>query len=139
MYLLGFVGLDADEIIDKLPDQLSGGMQRRVAIGRTLLSTSPTVMLLDEPTTGLDPLAIKNVLAIISKLKDEKQVSTISVTHQIADALCLSQRFLVIVDGQLLFDGQVDKLREIDTPEVLNFLKPFKDSIDQIKNSNFIV
>ncbi len=137
--MLGFVGLDADEIIDKLPDQLSGGMQRRVAIGRTLLSTSPTVMLLDEPTTGLDPLAIKNVLAIISKLKDEKQVSTISVTHQIADALCLSQRFLVIVDGQLLFDGQVDKLREIDTPEVLNFLKPFKDSIDQIKNSNFIV
>ncbi len=136
--MLGFVGLDADEIINKLPEELSGGMQRRVAIGRTLLSTSPTVMLFDEPTTGLDPRAIKSVLSLISKLQIEKKVSTISVTHQIADALYLSDRFLVIVDGVLLFDGPIDKLKNDSSEAVQNFLVPFRESFESVIKSNLI-
>ena len=66
--MLGFVGLEADEIIDKLPESLSGGMQRRVAIGRALLSTDPKIMLYDEPTTGLDPQSSQTVLELINKL-----------------------------------------------------------------------
>lgn len=136
--MLGFVGLDADEIIDKLPEELSGGMQRRVAIGRTLLSTNPSIMLFDEPTTGLDPKSIKSVLSLIAKLKKEKAVSTISVTHQIADALALSDRFLVIIDGLLLFDGTMDKLRTEPNEEVQNFLVPFRESFDAVAKSNLM-
>ena len=77
--MLGFVGLDADEIQDKLPEQLSGGMQRRVAIGRALLSTDPKVMLYDEPTTGLDPQATEKVINLINKLHGEKSISSIVV------------------------------------------------------------
>jgi phospholipid/cholesterol/gamma-HCH transport system ATP-binding protein len=93
--MLGFVGLDAEEIIDKLPEQLSGGMQRRVAIGRALLSTNPKIMLYDEPTTGLDPVSTENVLQLINKLTRERQISTIVVTHQIADAIDIADRYLV--------------------------------------------
>ncbi len=84
--MLGFVGLSED-ILDRLPDELSGGMQRRVAIGRALLSTDPRIMLYDEPTTGLDPQATINVIQLINRLAEVKRVTSIVVTHQIADAV----------------------------------------------------
>jgi phospholipid/cholesterol/gamma-HCH transport system ATP-binding protein len=99
--MLGFVGLEAEEIIDKLPEQLSGGMQRRVAIGRALLSTNPKIMLYDEPTTGLDPVSTENVLQLINKLTRERDISTIVVTHQIADAIDIADRYLVIHGGEV--------------------------------------
>lgn len=126
--MLGFVGLNAEEILDKLPEQLSGGMQRRVAIGRALLSTDPRIMLYDEPTTGLDPQSTATVLALMNKLTLEKKISTIVVTHQIADALWLANRFLVISQGRVAFDGSLDELRSCQKSQVIEFLAPFRAS-----------
>lgn len=136
--MLGFVGLDADEIMYKLPEHLSGGMQRRVAIGRALLSTDPSVMLYDEPTTGLDPQATEKIIKLIMKLQSEKELSTIVVTHQIADAIGIANRFIVIVDGELAFDGNLEELRDSKDVRVIKFLKPFKASFDDVKNKKFI-
>lgn len=136
--MLGFVGLDADEIIDKLPEQLSGGMQRRVAIGRALLSTNPKIMLYDEPTTGLDPQSSENVLLLINKLTREREISTIVVTHQIADALTIADRFIVIHAGEVAFDGSAVGLRDSTDERVMDFLKPFKSSIAGVTEREFV-
>lgn len=136
--MLGFVGLDADEIIDKLPEELSGGMQRRVAIGRALLSTDPRVMLFDEPTTGLDPKATQNVLNLIKKLYSEKSISNITVTHQIYDAVNLANRYIVIYDGEVAFDGTLVELRDSQDERVKTFLKPFLISMNNVIEKNLL-
>ncbi len=136
--MLGFVGLDADEIMNKLPEHLSGGMQRRVAIGRALLSTDPKIMLYDEPTTGLDPQSTENVINLIQKLHDEKNISTIVVTHQIADAFSIADRFIVIIEGRVVFNGSFEELRNSRDTEVLLFLAPFRTSLYDVQKKNFI-
>lgn len=136
--MLGFVGLEADEIIDKLPEQLSGGMQRRVAIGRALLSTNPKIMLYDEPTTGLDPQSTENVLILINKLTREREISTIVVTHQIADALSIANRFIVIHAGEVAFDGTATELRDSKDDRVTGFLEPFKSSFAGVAQREFL-
>jgi phospholipid/cholesterol/gamma-HCH transport system ATP-binding protein len=136
--MLGFVGLDADEIIDKLPDELSGGMQRRVAIGRALLSTDPKIMLYDEPTTGLDPRSSEQVLHLINKLNQEKGTASIVVTHEIADAFSLAGRYLIIVAGEVAFDGSLEELRDSADPRVVDFLAPFRESFSQVSRKRFI-
>jgi phospholipid/cholesterol/gamma-HCH transport system ATP-binding protein len=135
--MLGFVGL-SDEIIDRLPDELSGGMQRRVAIGRAFLSTDPKIMLYDEPTTGLDPRMTQNVSDLINRLSIEKKVTTIVVTHQIADAFVVANKFIIIQDGEVVFDGDVNQLRTSQVPVVVDFLEPFRDSIANVRNADFI-
>ncbi len=136
--MLGFVGLDADEIMNKLPEHLSGGMQRRVAIGRALLSTDPKVMLYDEPTTGLDPQSTENVINLINKLHDEKSLSSIIVTHQIADAVAIADKFVVIVDGEVVFIGNLEQLRLSDNERVKAFLEPFRQSVMQVTEKKFV-
>ena len=136
--MLGFVGLDADEVIDNLPEQLSGGMQRRVAIGRALLSTNPTIMLYDEPTTGLDPVAKEKVRTLIKMLHSEQNISSIVVTHHIADAIDMGKRFVVIVDGEVAFDGDLMGLSRSRDPRVLDFLAPFRASITDTALQGFI-
>jgi len=135
--MLGFVGLD-DEIIDRLPDELSGGMQRRVAIGRALISTDPKIMLYDEPTTGLDPNMTGNVISLIKRLVEIKQVTSIVVTHQIADAFDLADKFIIIEEGRAVFDGDITQLRHSSDKRVVDFLRPFRESIDNVKKIDFI-
>ena len=136
--MLGFVALNPDEVIDQLPEHLSGGMRRRVAIGRALLSTDPKVMLYDEPTTGLDPTAAQNVLELINKLRKEKAVSSIVVTHQIADAFALADRFIVIFEGSVVFDGSLESLRESREKAVETFLAPFRESVTAVLHKRFV-
>lgn len=136
--MLGFVGLDAEEIVDKLPEQLSGGMRRRVAIGRALLSTNPKIMLYDEPTTGLDPQATDKVLDLIKKLHQEKSVSSIAVTHQIADAFAMADRFIVIYEGEVAFDGSLAELRDCQDDRVRAFLDPFRASFTDVAGRKFV-
>lgn len=136
--MLGFVGLDADEVVDKLPEQLSGGMRRRVAIGRALLSTDPKIMLYDEPTTGLDPQATDNILNLIKKLHQEKSISSIAVTHQIADAFAMADRFIVIYEGEVAFDGSLAGLRDCQDDRVRSFLDPFRASFTGVAGRKFV-
>jgi phospholipid/cholesterol/gamma-HCH transport system ATP-binding protein len=136
--MLGFVGLDAEEIGDKLPEELSGGMRRRVAIGRALLSTDPKIMLYDEPTTGLDPAATETVLRLISKLHRQKNIASVIVTHQITDAVKIADRFVVLHDGQVAFVGNLGELRESTEERVVAFLKPFRESFEELAKKRFV-
>ena len=136
--MLGFVGLDPEEVGDKLPEELSGGMRRRVAIGRALLSTNPKIMLYDEPTTGLDPYQVQNVLSLITKLHVEKQISSIVVTHQIADALEIADRFIVISGGEVAFNGSLNDLRNSTDERVVEFLRPFRESHERVDAKRFL-
>lgn len=135
--MIGFVGMNPDEVVDQLPEELSGGMQRRVAIGRALLSAEPQVMLYDEPTTGLDPQSTAQVLSLILKLQNERRVSSIVVTHQIADSFAITDRFIVILRGRVVFDGTAEQLRDSDHPGVRKFLDPFKESMSGVVYRRF--
>jgi len=134
---LEFVDLDPD-IIDKLPEELSGGMRRRVAVARALVSTRPKIMLFDEPTTGLDPQATESVLKLILKLQQVQRMSVIIVTHQIADALKLADQYIVIHNGRLVFDGDVEHMRTAEVPELVDFLAPFRSSIEEVIRKKLI-
>ncbi|HXF49509.1 MAG TPA: ATP-binding cassette domain-containing protein [Verrucomicrobiae bacterium] len=127
---LSEVGLDP-EIIDRMPDELSGGMRRRVAIARALASLEPKIMLYDEPTTGLDPLAVDTILDQINSLQQRKEVTSLVVTHDISDALKVSDRFIMIADGELIFEGNSKELRDSDHPFVAGFLAPFKNTLSR--------
>jgi len=133
--MLQRVGLDADVLIDRLPDELSIGMQRRVAIARALASNDPQVMLYDEPTTGLDPISVEMITDIILRLRQELHVSGIVVTHEIPHALKVGNRFLFLYDRRVAFEGTSQELAESRDPDLVRFLEPFRVSLMQAFHS----
>jgi len=126
--ILRYLGLSED-LLDVLPDELSGGMQRRVAFGRAVAAESPRIMLYDEPTTGLDPISITNITELINKLRREKGVSSIVVTHQITDAFDVADQFIVLLKGRIVFDGTVAEMLECRDEYVCEFLRPYMESV----------
>ena len=112
-------------------------MQRRVAIARALLSTAPKIMLYDEPTTGLDPESTTKVLELMDKLTQNRNIATIVVTHQFLDALEISDKFILIEQGRVAFDGSLSELRDSTEPRVLRFLEPFRESLRALDQKGF--
>jgi len=120
--VLGFVGLTGFD--ERMPSELSGGQRRRVGIARAMAS-KPSLLLFDDPTTGLDPVIASNVDDEIVKLRDLEHVTSIFVTHQIRDAFYVARheavrngggieirdsateraRFLVLHEGRIFFEG----------------------------------
>jgi phospholipid/cholesterol/gamma-HCH transport system ATP-binding protein len=133
--MLQRVGLDPAELLDRLPDELSVGMQRRVAIARALASNDPEIMLYDEPTTGLDPISVEMITDIILRLRQDMHVSSIVVTHEIPHALKVGNRFLFLYDRRVAFEGTSQELAESDQPDLVRFLDPFKISLAQAFHS----
>jgi len=141
--VLGFVGLS--EHIDKQPSALSGGQRRRVAIARAM-AARPTLLLYDEPTTGLDPITSLTIDAEIVKLRDLEAVTSVIVTHQLRDAFYVSTHsatrgsdgqlqiaaateakineadFVMLKDGTIHFEGSADELRASTDPYLISFL-----------------
>jgi phospholipid/cholesterol/gamma-HCH transport system ATP-binding protein len=140
---LGFVGLE--DAIDKTPDELSGGMKRRVALARALIS-EPEIMLYDEPTAGLDPVTSRKINELIIALRDINNVTGIFVTHRMRDAftlaseyaengngrvsfhregheLCIANtRFVMLREGKVIFEGPDELLRRSDDAYIKRFL-----------------
>jgi phospholipid/cholesterol/gamma-HCH transport system ATP-binding protein len=128
---LRFLNL-AEDLIDVLPDSLSGGMQRRVAIGRAVAAIDPLIMLYDEPTTGLDPISTQAITEMITKLQRVKGVSSVVVTHQIADAFEITDHFIVLHEGAVAFDGDGAALVGSRDSNVQEFLQPFLESVNAL-------
>jgi phospholipid/cholesterol/gamma-HCH transport system ATP-binding protein len=95
--VLGFVGLA--EYVDRMPSALSGGQRRRVAIARAM-AAKPSLLLFDDPTTGLDPIIATTVDDQIVKLRDLEHVTSIVVTHQIRDAFYVATHEAITTDGR---------------------------------------
>jgi phospholipid/cholesterol/gamma-HCH transport system ATP-binding protein len=117
---LKLVGLE--QVIDKWPGELSGGMRRRVAAARTLIY-SPDLILYDEPTTGLDPATCENICKVMLDIKAEKGVTSILVTHNMEDALTVGDQFLLLRDGVALWNGTKDELKTKSTDFLLKFFR----------------
>ena len=96
--VLGFIGLG--EFVDRMPSALSGGQRRRVAIARAM-APKPSLILFDDPTTGLDPIIASTVDDEIVKLRDLEHVTSIFVTQQIRDAFYIATHHAVRRDGQI--------------------------------------
>jgi phospholipid/cholesterol/gamma-HCH transport system ATP-binding protein len=117
---LSFVELSGTEQV--MPPELSGGMKKRVALARAIV-LEPRYMFYDEPTTGLDPLTSRKINQLINKLKDEQKVGSIVVTHEIANAFMVADRFEVIKDGGILFSGTSDELKGSKLKFIQDFIK----------------
>ncbi len=122
------VGLEP-ELVDRMPDQLSGGMQRRVAIARALAARDPIVLLYDEPTTGLDPQSGERITDLIVHLRDSMGKTAIMVTHDIADAFKVADSVTVLEKGRVAFDGTSAQLAHAQSPFINEFLAPFRKAI----------
>ncbi len=122
------VGLDPP-LRDRMPDELSGGMQRRVAIARALAARDPEILLYDEPTTGLDPQSAERITDLIVQLRDRMGKTSITVTHDIADAFKVGDRITVLDRGTVRFEGTPAELNEARDPFIAEFLEPFRKAV----------
>lgn len=101
---VGLVGLDYDEIKDLSPFELSGGMKRRVAIAG-VIAMDPKILILDEPTAGLDPAAHRDILAMVKRIHEEMGIILIFVSHNMADIAEMSDRVMVMNGGKAVLAG----------------------------------
>lgn len=118
--LLELVGLK--DIEKKNPSELSGGMQKRVGLARSI-AVYPDIMLYDEPTTGVDPITGAAVNDLILKMKDAYGITSIVVTHDIKSACLISDRILMLYDGQIIFSGTPSELMMSDDPVIRQFVE----------------
>ena len=113
------VGLEGTE--KKMPSDLSGGMRKRAGLAR-LLVYRPSILLYDEPTTGLDPITAKQISELILQTQKELRGTSIVVTHDLASALMIADRLALHLDGKIAFVAEPKKFMEIDHP-IINFLR----------------
>jgi phospholipid/cholesterol/gamma-HCH transport system ATP-binding protein len=117
---LDAVNLDPVQVLQKLPAELSGGMRKRVGLARAIVGR-PEILLYDEPVTGLDPVNTAAVSALIRAIRDRRPVTSIVVTHDIQQALDISDRVALLEHGKLRFVGPPDEFRSSSDPVVRAF------------------
>lgn len=118
------VGLDYEQYSNKSPFELSGGQKRRVAIAG-VVAMQPKVLILDEPTAGLDPKGRDDILGKIKDFHKEYNMTIILVSHSMEDVANVADRILVMHEGQCILDGSPSKVfKEIDTLENVGLAVP---------------
>lgn len=140
--ILGFMGLA--DYLDRMPSELSGGQRRRVAMARAM-AAKPSLLLLDDPTMGLDPVIAASVSDEVIKVRDLERVSSVVVTHGIRDAFHVARNkavrvngetrivpipdgepdgadFLVLHEGRIMFEGSGEALLASEDPYLREFL-----------------
>lgn len=125
--VLEMVGLA--EVMHKMPAELSGGQQKRVALARAIV-LQPTVILYDEPTTGLDPIRADVINELILKLRNDLSVTSIVVTHDLTSAFKIADELVMLYDGQVIMRGTPDEFRAAEVPLVKWFLEGRAGSVD---------
>ncbi len=110
-----------EEVLERWPAELSGGMRKRVALARALVS-DPRVVLYDEPTTGLDPITTDYVDEMILNAKNRLGVTSMVISHDIASAFKVADRLAVLYDGHLAAEGTPAEVRNSKDPFVQRFL-----------------
>lgn len=117
---LELVGLA--NIFDKRPAELSGGMKKRVGLARAL-SMSPSIMLYDEPTTGLDPITGDAIDRLVVKLRDQLTMTSITITHDMASARRIATRIAMLYKGKIVEIGPPPQIMHSTNPIVAEFVK----------------
>jgi phospholipid/cholesterol/gamma-HCH transport system ATP-binding protein len=117
--ILGRVGLTKAAL--KMPAQLSGGMRRRVSLARALVS-KPQLLLLDDPTFGLDPVASSVIIGLIAELHHEYSPTTLIVSQDLRRLLPMVDTIVAVFEGKVRFIGSLMQLREFDSPTIKKFV-----------------
>jgi len=108
--------------INLMPNELSGGMKRRIALARTLI-LQPKIILYDEPTTGLDPITSKEILLLMMSIQKKYNTSSIIITHDVDCARVISNRMILLVDGINYAEGTFEELSTSNDSKVQAFFK----------------
>lgn len=114
--------LDLVGIEEKYPSQLSGGMKKRVAMARALV-TNPEIVLFDEPTTGLDPIRKNAAHAMIAEYQGAFGFTGVMVSHEIPDVFEISQRIALLDNGRIIFEGSPQEIQHNDEPAIQAFIR----------------
>ena len=117
--LLRTVGMEKD--MEKLPSEISGGMQKRVGLARAL-ALDPEILLFDEPTAGLDPITAAEIGRLIVDLKKQRSLTSVVVTHDVPGAHAFADRLLLLDKGHIVAQGSFDDLARSHDPFVSQFL-----------------
>ena len=108
--------------IDLMPNELSGGMKRRIALARTLI-LKPKIILYDEPTTGLDPITSKEIILLMNSIQKQYNTSSIIITHDVDCAKVIANRMILLIDGVNYIEGTFSELSSSSDPKVQAFFK----------------
>jgi phospholipid/cholesterol/gamma-HCH transport system ATP-binding protein len=118
--LLAEVGMEGH--LEKMPSDISGGMQKRVGLARALV-LEPDILLLDEPTAGLDPISSGEIDDLILKLQQEHHMASIVVTHDLHSAKTIANRLALLDKGNVVIEGNFEELQKSEIEFVREFLK----------------
>ena len=108
--------------IDLMPEELSGGMKRRVALARTLI-LRPKIILYDEPTTGLDPITSKEIIDLMKSIQNTYNTSSLIITHDVDCARVIANRMILLVDGVNYAQGSFQELYSSNDAKIKAFFK----------------
>lgn len=115
----------------KMPAELSGGMRKRVALARAAISR-PSLMLYDEPTTGLDPIVADSINRLIIRLGERLSMASIVVTHDMTSAYMIADRIAYLHEGRIYFEGTPQEVQSSEDPLVRKFVQGISDAEDTI-------
>jgi len=118
--LLQSVGME--EGMNRLPSQISGGMQKRVGLARAL-ALDPEILLFDEPTAGLDPITASEIGKLIVELKHKHKITGIVVTHDVRGAKVFADRIVLLNEGAIMAEGSFEELEHNEDPFVAAFME----------------
>jgi phospholipid/cholesterol/gamma-HCH transport system ATP-binding protein len=118
--LLAEVGMEGS--LEKMPSEISGGMQKRVGLARAL-ALEPDILLLDEPTAGLDPISSAEIDDLVLTLQAERHMASIVVTHDLHSAKTIANRLALLNEGKVVIEGAFKELEKSDVAFVQEFLK----------------
>ncbi len=121
-----------EDSIDKMPAELSGGMKKRIGLARTII-TEPKLILYDEPTTGLDPITTKEISQLIVELQKDLKTTSIVVTHDLICAKIIASHAVVLKDGKVKYEGNLENLVSTSDPFLRDF---FTSDILEVKNGS---
>ena len=116
---LHLVGLDGIE--DRMPSQLSGGMQKRVGLARAIIR-EPEILLYDEPTTGLDPILADSIDRLIVRMEETLSITSLIISHDIQRAMEFAHSVAMLYEGKILAHGSPQEISSSDNPVIRQFL-----------------
>lgn len=110
------------EAIDKMPSELSGGMKKRIGLARTII-VDPSIMLYDEPTTGLDPVTSYEISLLINDIQKKYKTTSIIITHDIECARTVANRVIMLKDGEVYKEGKLADFETSDDELITSYFK----------------